>query len=439
MHVVLLQNMLYVPVHGGANGSNRQVMEAMARQGHACEVVAPAFGPRAALTDADAFHHALRDRDLTATETAPGTVTTRVRDVTLHAVTPTDDRNVMSGLYAALDRVVTAETDWVLVSIDEASPALLEAAHRTCPGRVVCLAHTSTALPFGPMARVPTPAGTRLMQRCAAVLTNTRFMCDYLARHGDVDAQATAIAPFDPGPHPQFADFDDGFVTVINPCDLKGICIFLALADRFPDVAFAAVPTWGTTAEDRAALDARANVTVLPPRDDVDEIYRQTRVLLMPSLWVETLGRCATEAMQRGLPVLASDYAGLPEAKDGVEYLLPIRPIEKVSTRLSDRRRPVPETVPEQNVEPWADALRRLLSDRAHYEAVSRRSRAAGTHVAQKMKPSRVGDRLRTLTPTDETPRSSERGSAETKKDTDELSDEKRRLLALRALNRSRP
>ena len=40
----------------------------------------------------------------------------------------------------------------------------------------------------------------------------------------------------------------------MNPCAVKGISIFLALADAFPETVFAAVPTWGTNEQDRAAL-----------------------------------------------------------------------------------------------------------------------------------------------------------------------------------------
>jgi len=51
---------------------------------------------------------------------------------------------------------------------------------------------------------------------------------------------------------------------------VKGIDIFLALADAFPETAFAAVPMWGTNQRDQAALRARANVTVIEPVDDIN-------------------------------------------------------------------------------------------------------------------------------------------------------------------------
>jgi len=40
------------------------------------------------------------------------------------------------------------------------------------------------------------------------------------------------------------------------------------------------------------------------------------------------------EAMLRAVPVMASDVGGIPEAKMGVPYLLPVRSIQKYETRL---------------------------------------------------------------------------------------------------------
>ena len=56
--------------------------------------------------------------------------------------------------------------------------------------------------------------------------------------------------------YPDLGRFESPYVTMVNPCAVKGIDIFLEVADRMPDVAFAAVPTWGATAEDMANLAA---------------------------------------------------------------------------------------------------------------------------------------------------------------------------------------
>ena len=108
-----------------------------------------------------------------------------------------------------------------------------------------------------------------------------------------------------------------------------------------------AVPTWGATREDRAARARYRNIEVLDPVVDIDEIFRRTRVLLVPSLWAEARSRIVVEAMLRGVPVMAADVGGIAEAKMGVPYLLPVNPIVKYQARLDERMAPVAE-VPEQ-------------------------------------------------------------------------------------------
>jgi surfactin synthase thioesterase subunit len=56
---------------------------------------------------------------------------------------------------------------------------------------------------------------------------------------------------------------------------------------------------------------------------------------------------------------------GIPEAKMGVPYLLPVRPIERYQPSLDER------------MAPWRGALERLLDDRGHWEEIPRASRRA--------------------------------------------------------------
>ncbi len=167
----------------------------------------------------------------------------------------------------------------------------------------------------------------------------------------------------------------------MNPCAVKGISIFLALADAFPRTAFAAVPTWGTTAQDYAALRARANITLLDPVDDIDLLLRR-RVCCWCHRCGPKRGRgLCSKRMLRGVPVMAADVGGIPEAKMGVPYLLPVNPIAKYQTQLDEQMVPVAE-VPPQNIEPWREALDRLLHDEAHFDEISRQSREAAMHYA---------------------------------------------------------
>src|SRR5262249_20201567 len=152
----------------------------------------------------------------------------------------------------------------------------------------------------------------------------------------------------------------------------------LALASAMPHVEFAAVPTWGTTKEDCEALRRLPNIRLLQATERFDEILAQTRVLLMPSLWLENFPLTVIESMLRGIQVIGSNVGGIPEVKLGTDYVLPVRPIERFTEKLNDNELLVP-VVPEQDIAPWQRALRDLLSDRALYEKQSAAARDAAT------------------------------------------------------------
>jgi glycosyltransferase involved in cell wall biosynthesis len=86
---------------------------------------------------------------------------------------------------------------------------------------------------------------------------------------------------------------------------------------------------------------------------DMRAIYRQTRLLLVPSRWEEGFGMVAIEAQSCGIPVIASARGGLPESVgDGglliQDYL---------------------------NVDAWVAAVSRVLCDAAVYDDLAQRAR----------------------------------------------------------------
>ena len=104
------------------------------------------------------------------------------------------------------------------------------------------------------------------------------------------------------------------FVTFVSPSPEKGLAIFAALAQRMPDIPFAAVCTQWTGEDTLTVLGQLSNVCVLAANPDVDVIFRQTKVLLAPSLWQECCPLIVMEACLRGIPCVSSDVFGLPEA-----------------------------------------------------------------------------------------------------------------------------
>ena len=324
------------------------------------------------------YLEALAARGVTPQSSADGVVVFERAGVEVHVVT---NANLRAHFAAQAEAFAP---DVILASTDDPAQLLLEVALRNAKARVVYLARATLAVPFGPDCAFPSEAKTERIRACDAVVGVSQYVADYIRKYAGIDAVHVPISLMEPEDWPLLGRFDNEFVTFVNPCAVKGIAIFLALADAFPQTAFAAVPTWGTNQQDRAALEARPNVRLLAPVDDINLLLARTRVLLVPSLWAEARSRIVLEALLRGVPVMAANVGGIPEAMMGVPYLLPVRPIEKYETRLDEQMVPVAE-VPEQDIAPWREALARLLTDRAHYEEISRQSRRAALEYAKEL------------------------------------------------------
>lgn len=373
MRILLAQNSLYYPAHGGGDKSNRLLLEALAAPGHICRVVAriSRFGP----AENERYLGELAARAVSPVSSAGGVVIFRHRDVEAHVVT---NHPNLRGYFAG--QIGEFAPDVILTSTDDPAQLLLEAALRS-NARIVHLARATLALSFGPDSAFPSAAKTEMLRQVDAVVGVSQYVADYIRKWSGIPAVHVPISLLDPPPYPDLGRFENEFVTLVNPCAVKGISIFLELADRMPGVRFAAVPTWGTNHNDRAAMTKRANITVLDSADNVDDILCRTRVLLVPSLWAEARSRIVVEAMLRGVPVIASDIGGIPEAKLSVDYLLPVRPISKYQPQVDEQMVPVAE-VPPQDIGPWQSALERLIADRTHYEEISAASRKAALAYA---------------------------------------------------------
>ena len=372
MRILLAQNSLYYPAHGGGDKSNRLLIEALAARGHECRVVAriPVFGDREQARYIGQLEG--RGQESAARD---GVVGFERKGVDVRVVTATNLRNYFEQQFEEFRPDVT------LASTDDTAQVLLEIALR---GRVVYLARATLAAPFGPDCAFPSEAKTERLRRVDRVVGVSQYVADYFRRHAGIDAVHVPISLMEPEEWRDLGRFESEFVTITNPCAVKGIDIFLGLADAFPEAAFAAIPTWGTNERDRTALRARANVRLIDPVDNIDDLLRRTRVLLVPSLWAEARSRIVLEAMLRGVPVMAANVGGIPEAKMGVPYLLPVRPITRYEAAVDEQMVPVAD-VPEQDLGPWRQALGRLLTDQGHWEEIARASRVAALEYAGRL------------------------------------------------------
>ncbi|MGI5239045.1 glycosyltransferase [Dactylosporangium sp. CA-139066] len=381
MKVLLAQNMPHAPAYGGANRSNRVMLEQLAASGHECLVVAPLL-----VSEDELRAHLVRHGAGDVAEDGHA-LTYRLRGVSVRAVTA-GPRLVREVLQVA----ARFRPDWILVPSDDPGALMLGAAVTAAPTRVVYLAHTLQQLPFGPRAFFPSKASTRLVRRTAGIVSVSRAAQAYLARWGGMRSELIHPAVYGRGPFPVLGG---EAITLVNACAYKGIDVFLGLADAFADVPFLAVASWGTGPEDLRRLRRRPNVTVIGAVDDITEVLRRCRVLLVPSLWDETFGYTAVEALLHGVPVLAGDVGGLPEAMLGQPHVLPVRPIERYE---GGTVHPV-AVVPEQDLGPWRETLSRLLSDEAYAQQVREASRRAAAAFVSGLDEGMLERYLRTLAP----------------------------------------
>lgn len=379
MKILLASSTVFVPTHGGENKANRLLLEGLAERGHRCRVVAPAFGAQGPGSRPE-FLEALEERGLSVTRfSSSGADVFNQKAVEVYAVADSSQLH-----RHAAEEIRAFDPDWTLISSEDPGQVLLETALAQSPSRVIYLAHTMLFFPFGPNSFSASASRTALLQKTAGIITVSRYLKDYIRRWSGCDSAVVPFPAFGSGPFPRLGSPEKGFVTLINPCAYKGISIFLELARRLPEVSFAAVPSWGTTEADLAALARLPNVRMLPPSDGMDQIFSQTRVLLVPSLWGEGFPLVPVEAMLRAIPVVASDSGGLPESMLGVDFVLPVRPIERYTERFDERKLPV-AVEPEQDIGPWLKTLRALLSNRESYERLSATAQEAAEAYVSKL------------------------------------------------------
>lgn len=396
MRILLTSNAVHVPPRGGSTRSNLVWLEHLASRGHECRIVAPAPAEdtpeRRARLRADLEEQGIRVQRLRM-EPRLGCEVLRLGELTVYAV-----REPGRILAALAETIREFAPDWVLVSSEDVGQVLLGEAQRAAPGRVVYLAHTPQMFPFGPASLNPSASRAELVRRAAGIVAIGEFTARYIERH--LGRRPVVIHPPVYGKRP-YARRDpnaDGLITMINPCAVKGISIFLELARRFPQYRFGALRGWGTTAADLAAMRSLPNVALLAKARHIEAVLRQTKILLVPSLWPEGFGLVVMEAMLYGVPVLASDQGGLPEAKQGTRYVLPVRPIERYRTVFDENRMPV-AVVPEQEIEPWAQALEELMGDADLYRRESDAAREAALRFVLQVRPEAIEEYLAGLEP----------------------------------------
>ncbi len=423
MRILLAHNSTYFPSTGGGDKSNRLLMEDLAARGHQVRVATrvESFG----LAGHNQLVAELRKRGIEP-DTSDG-VTTRF---VLHGV---DVRTLSLGPQLRSffkDHILEFDPDIIVTSTDDPGQLLFDLAVNAPRARVVYLVRASVAVPFGPDSSVVSSTKTERLKRADGVVGVSHYVANYVREWSGLDAVHVPISLLDPiKEYPNLGRWDNPYVAMVNPCAMKGISIFLQIADLMPGVQFAGVPLWGTQEAELEELRKRPNIHLIGPYDNMDDLLRQTSIMLVPSVWAEARSRVVLESMSRGIPVLASDVGGLHEAKLGVPHLIRVRPIVRYKPALDSRMVPLAD-VPPQDARPWVEILSDLLHHHDHWEDLAHASRKAALKYAADL----TGEPFeRYLLELQRKPKRSH--APQPAKPA--LSDEKRRLLALRVKQRA--
>ena len=216
-----------------------------------------------------------------------------------------------------------------------------------------------------------------------AIISTSKFVKEYVLRNWgrkskiikplvDIDDYLVKKEEFHP--------FKNKLIFMFNPLKRKGGLIFKEIADCLPDLKFGTVLGWSSlkgkygsntfskeyirriTESEGSVFDGFLpeyvnindckNIRVFPPENDPKKLYEKIKILLVPSQWEEAFGRVAVEAMANGIPVVASNVAGLRDSVGDGGIL-----IEK------------------DNLSKWVDEIRRLFSDKDYFHIISKREK----------------------------------------------------------------
>jgi len=149
------------------------------------------------------------------------------------------------------------------------------------------------------------------------IISNSKFMHDLLQKKYGLDSEIIY-------PKINFSELDKKlikkenqiYITFIGGNNaMKGADIVLKIAKKMPNEKFLIVGPYNRKYK-------KGNITYMPYQRDVMEIYKISKLILMPSRWNEAFGRIVLEANYLGIPVITSNKGGLPEANKNKELIV---------------------------------------------------------------------------------------------------------------------
>lgn len=147
------------------------------------------------------------------------------------------------------------------------------------------------------------------------------------------------------------------YITLVNGNMLKGVDVFLRIANDMPDYKFKGVRAYYSKTE----VHNTQNVSWEDYTDDIRGILTKTRILLVPSV-TESWSRIAFEAMYNGIPVIYTKPYESQMFAGGTTHAM--------TEWIQDSAIACDRT----NIQEWIEAIRQL-DDEEFYEEMSRRGK----------------------------------------------------------------
>ncbi|CAN9390716.1 unnamed protein product [Alternaria alternata] len=220
--------------------------------------------------------------------------------------------------------------------------------------RRIAVIHTAEQLPFGPFAggmpgMLSSPHESKLLQELDGIWSVSEAIKRYAIDHGKLQTSFFVHHPWtylEERNHElplRLDNWNKKFIGMINPCPVTGAEIL---------------------------MQAQENIIIHPTCKDTDELWRNIKLLIVPSLWFEAWGIVTVEAHLRGIPVISSNAGALPEAMLGLDHVIP------VNTMNGDCDKEGAYIVLNQDIAPWASVVNRLMSDEDQYKRLSDKVRS---------------------------------------------------------------
>lgn len=274
---------------GGAEISVRVLSGRLAASGYEVFCIGSYVDPRSGISNLDAAYTWLTHSGIPCfLDVSEGSLRYEYHGVTCMMMRPEDLRRTLED---QLQRPAT------VVGAQEGADEIIACA-QACGARTVGWLHS------------PSPIGLAVLKgKPTHILATSRFVAERAFESCGREA-IVFFPPFDDAPLTDISHRDA--ITLVNPIPDKGVELFLSLSRRFSERKFLAVEGWHPV--QLPQKDLRSNLRYWPRQLDMEPVFAETRLLLVPSRIDEGFGRVVVEAGLHRIPALVSGRAGLVEA-----------------------------------------------------------------------------------------------------------------------------